>query len=52
MSLFAGKPKICPACGHPATKADPLVKVDDGGRVHRTHTTDPRSGFYGAQARG
>jgi hypothetical protein len=45
-------PKICPACGHPEAKADPLVKAADGFRVHRSHTTDPRDGFYGTAKKG
>lgn len=48
MALFTSAPKICPACGHPATATDPLVRVDDGARIHHSHTTNPRSGYYGA----
>lgn len=36
---------ICQACGHPATDDDRLVTAD-GYRIHHSHTTDPRSGFY------
>lgn len=50
MPLFnseIGKP--CQACGHPTTREDPPVYVKDGGaRIHKSHTTDPKSGFYGA----
>jgi hypothetical protein len=42
------RPKICRACGHPATPADPVIPVG-GTQIHHSHTTDPRSGFYGAQ---
>lgn len=41
-----GQRNICAACGHDGTKADPLVKTLDGHRIHRNHTTDPRSGYY------
>jgi hypothetical protein len=51
MGLFSknetGKP--CQACGHPTTVEDPAVHVEDSGaRIHESHTTDPKSGFYGA----
>lgn len=36
----------CAACGHNGTGNDPLVKAADGARIHRSHTTDPRSSFY------
>lgn len=39
----------CAADGHPATKADPLVLSTSGSRIHQSHTTDPRNGFYGQQ---
>lgn len=47
----------CGACGHPYTASDPSVSVAWDGyagmrgthRVHRSHTTDPRSGYYGAR---
>lgn len=39
----------CAACGHEPTGADPLAVVD-GSRIHKSHTTDPGSGFYGAEA--
>lgn len=44
------------ACGHPSRSGDPLVLSDGdpsnpwdaaGGRIHRSHTTDPASDFYG-----
>lgn len=41
-----GQRNTCAACGHPGTGADPLVLSADGWRVHRSDTTDPRSGFY------
>lgn len=44
----------CPACGHPFTTADPATAISPppdswstGKPVHQSHTTDPRSGFYG-----
>ncbi|MEX5712272.1 hypothetical protein AB1484_29320 [Parafrankia sp. FMc6] len=47
----------CGACGHPYTAADPAVSVCWDGyagmrgthRVHRSHTTNPNSGYYGAR---
>jgi hypothetical protein len=45
---MSDKPKICRACGHPATPTDPVIEAD-GAQIHRSHTTDPRSGFYGAK---
>ncbi len=44
-----GQRNICAACGHDGTHADPLVKSLDGYRIHREHTTDPRSGYYQQQ---
>lgn len=41
-----GLRNICAACGHDSTAADPLVKSLDGYRIHRSHATDPRSGYY------
>lgn len=40
----------CKACGHPARPSDPIVTTvdDDGYRIHRSHTEDPRDGFHGA----
>lgn len=54
MPLFAnseiGKP--CRACGHPTTREDPPVRLKDGAvRVHKSHTTDPKSGLFGAPTR-
>jgi hypothetical protein len=44
--------KHCQACGHPTTPDDPAVQVEDSGaRIHESHTTDPRSGFYGARTK-
>lgn len=37
----------CAACGHDGTAADPLVVDNEGWRIHRSHTEDPRSGMYG-----
>jgi hypothetical protein len=36
----------CAACGRDGTGADPLVKATDGYGFHRSHTTDPRHGYY------
>ncbi|MFD1277420.1 hypothetical protein [Streptomyces kaempferi] len=42
-----GKP--CLACGHPITREDPAAYLKDGNvRIHKRHTTDQKSGFYGA----
>ncbi|TMR22088.1 hypothetical protein ETD86_13040 [Nonomuraea turkmeniaca] len=52
----AGLRHVCGACGHEERPDDPLVLSDGdpsnpwdaaGGRIHRSHTTDPSSGFYG-----
>lgn len=43
-----GKP--CQACGHPTTPNDPATLATDGARIHHSHTTDPRSGYYGQAA--
>jgi hypothetical protein len=37
----------CPACGRLATDADPLVRTSAGWTVHRSHTTDGASGYFG-----
>jgi hypothetical protein len=42
----------CAACGHHGTGADPLVQALDGHRIHRSHTTDPRNGYYRQQQKG
>lgn len=42
----SGQRDICSACGRPVTGEDPLRLVD-GSRIHTSHTTDPRSGYYG-----
>lgn len=47
-----GQRTICAACGHPASGRDPLVKSLDGYRIHASHTTDRRSGYYGQQQKG
>lgn len=44
-----GQRNICAACGHNGTGSDPLVNDNRGYRVHRSHTTNPRSGLYGQQ---
>ncbi|HEX5495244.1 MAG TPA: hypothetical protein VFX70_11790 [Mycobacteriales bacterium] len=44
----SGRRDICAACGRPATTADRLRLVD-GGRIHTSHLTDPRSGYYRAR---
>jgi len=36
----------CAADGRKGTKADPLVKSDDGFRIHGSHTEDPKSGYF------
>lgn len=45
----SGMRNICTADGHPGTEADPLVKSTEGSRIHQSHTTDLRSGFYDQQ---
>lgn len=47
-----GQRDTCAACGHDATGRDPLVKTTDGYRIHRSHTTDPRNGYYGLAQKG
>lgn len=54
MGLFSknetGKP--CQACGHKTTPQDPAVHTkdkDSGARIHKSHTTTPSSGFFGAK---
>lgn len=42
--------RTCKACGQPGTSTDPTVTVD-GQPIHRSHTTDPNSGLYGADCR-
>lgn len=44
-----GQRNNCAGCGHDGTTADPLVKDNEGFRVHQSHTTDPNSGLYGQQ---
>jgi hypothetical protein len=47
-------PRTCRACGHPETDADQLVTVaiphGPAQPVHESHTTDSRSGLYGAHS--
>lgn len=43
-----GQRNMCSACGHDGTTRDPLVLDEDGFRIHRSHATDPRSGYYRA----
>lgn len=39
----------CQACGHPTTPEDPAVRTkDDNARIHKSHTTTPGNGFFGA----
>jgi len=55
MGLFSKDPKHCGACGHEGNKQRPLTTVkvgDHKGRVHKDHTTDPKSGLYKARRRG
>ena len=42
-----GLRNICAACGHAPTALNKLVKTTTGSRVHKSHITDPNSGFYG-----
>ncbi|WP_329449416.1 hypothetical protein OG906_43465 (plasmid) [Streptomyces sp. NBC_01426] len=39
----------CNACGEQASALDPIVTTDDNDhyRIHRSHTLDPKDGFYG-----
>jgi hypothetical protein len=49
MGLFSSKSSHCGACGHEASKQRPLTTVkvgDHKGRVHKDHTTDPKSGLF------
>lgn len=47
-----GQRNTCACCGHDGTTADPLViGVEDGMRVHRSHYSDPRTGYYGQECR-
>lgn len=41
---------VCPACGRPARRGNPLVRAG-GFRVHRSHTTDPSTSFYRGRRR-
>lgn len=53
--MTADQPARCPVCGRELTDTDPLVKAEDPADtrrtwwIHRSHTVDPRSGFYGTQ---
>lgn len=42
-----GLPRICAADGCPPAATDPLVIDAHGWRIHRSHFTDPASGFNG-----
>jgi hypothetical protein len=42
-------PKHCAACGHVATALNKFVQVASGKWIHKSHTTDPNSGFYKAK---
>ncbi|MFD8545636.1 hypothetical protein [Streptomyces sp. NPDC059649] len=44
-----GQRNICAACGHPGSDAADQLLVADGFRIHRSHTTDPCSGYYRGQ---
>ncbi|WP_167459215.1 MULTISPECIES: hypothetical protein [Streptomyces] len=45
-----GKP--CQACGNETTKDDPAVRLKDSGtRVHKSHTTNPKSCLFGEQTK-
>lgn len=46
-----GQRNICAACGHEGTTRNPLVKTTDGARIHRSHTTDRKSGYYNQEQR-
>lgn len=42
----------CQACGHETTPQDPAVRIKGGNaRIHKSHTTTPSSGFFGAKTR-
>lgn len=40
-----GQRNICAACGHDGSETNPLV-VEDGSRIHVSHTADQNSGYY------
>jgi hypothetical protein len=45
----AQPPTDCIACGRLFLPEDPPFVLEDGEhRIHRSHTTDPQSGYYGA----
>jgi hypothetical protein len=49
-SSETGKP--CQACGHATTTQDPAVRTkDSGARIHKSHTTTPGNGFFGAKTK-
>lgn len=37
----------CQACGHKPTALNKLIEARDGKFVHKSHTTDSNSGYYG-----
>lgn len=43
----SGKKEICACCGYVSTPLNKLVLSTSGSRVHKSHITDPTSGFYG-----
>lgn len=43
---FKGHRYVCAACGHAPTALNPLVLSSTGSRIHKSHVTDPNSGFY------
>ncbi|MEU0818913.1 hypothetical protein [Streptomyces mirabilis] len=54
MGLFSksetGQP--CQACGNETTQQDPAVRTKDGdARIHKSHTTTPGNGFFGAKTK-
>jgi hypothetical protein len=52
MGLFKSETSpVCQACGRPTTADDPAVTARDGARIHKSHTTNPRSGYYGERSR-
>ena len=54
MGLFSKNEtgKSCQACGHETTPQDPAVRIKgDNARIHKSHTTTPSSGFFGAKTK-
>jgi hypothetical protein len=42
-------PTNCAACGHKPTPLNKLVKIASGKWIHKSHISDPNSGFYKAK---